>query len=160
MRISDPVLGLLLLVGGVILAVAAQGYPNLANQVYGASTFPFLVGLGFVVLGAILLARALLRGPAGVLRAPVVLEGWGRSRASWLRLGLVLALVVAYVVLSPALGFLLAGGGLLLGLLLVFRVRWWVALAVSVPAVFAFAQVFGGLLRVPLPRAAWLAGVW
>lgn len=159
MRISDLVLGILLLLAGVTLALAARSYPNLPTQAYGAATFPFAIGLGLALLGAILIGGALLRGE--VRGQPLVaLEGWGRERAAWMRLGLVLGLVAAYVVLSPTLGFLLGAGGLLLGLLLVFRVRLWLALVVTLPAVLAFAQVFGGLLRVPLPRSALLGGLW
>lgn len=159
MRIGDLFIGLLLLAGGAVLALAARAYPNLPNQAYGAATFPFFIGLGLAGLGVLMVAGG-LRANGLRIGAPVVFEDWGRSRGSWLRLGAVIGLVLAYVWLSPVAGFLPAAGVLLLGLMLVFRTPLWLAVLVSVPAVFAFAQVFGGLLRVPLPRSAWTVGLW
>ena len=158
MRLSAHALGLLMLLGGAWLALAARAYPDLPNQAYGAATFPFVVGLAMAGLGVAMLWGAFREpGRSGPI---LTLAGWGRDAGSWMRLTLTVALVAAYVALAPSLGFLLAGGGLLLGLLLVFRVAPLLAIAVTPPAILAVAWAFGTLLRVPLPRSALLAGWW
>lgn len=148
MRLSDLTLGLLLLIAGAALSLTARAYPDLPNQSYGASTFPFAVGLALLVLGAIFCAGVIARRERA---RPVVLVDWGRNRASWVRLGLVLGLVTFFVIFSPLLGFRIAAGLMLLGLLLTFGTPIRTALIVTVIAVIGIEQVFGGVLRVPLP---------
>ena len=159
MRLSDTLLGLLLLAGGIVLAYVAAGYPNLPNQGYGAATFPFVIGLGLAGLGAVMLALA-LRDGARRSEPLVALVEWGRSPASWARLVASVGLVLAYVWLAPTLGFLLAGTGLLLGLLVTFRAPPVTSLLVAPLATLVIAWAFGTLLRVPLPRSQVLAGWW
>ncbi len=155
MRLSDLTLGLLLLVAGAALSLAARAYPDLPNQSYGASTFPFAVGLALFLLGAIFCAGVIARRERV---PPIVFVAWGRNRASWVRLVLVLGLVTFYVMLSPLLGFRIGAGLMLLGLLLTFGTPVWTALIVTVIAVVGIEQVFGGILRVPLPLGTLFQG--
>jgi tripartite-type tricarboxylate transporter receptor subunit TctC len=64
----------------------------------------------------------------------------------------VLAAVVFYLLAAEALGFLLTATVLLGGVLLLFRVRPWMAVAIAVTASVVLYQVFAVMLRVPLPR--------
>ncbi len=155
MRFSDLTLGLLLVIAGAALSLGSTAYPDLPNQSYGASTFPFAVGLALLLLGAIFLGGVILRREQA--RAVVFVE-WGRSPASWLRLALVLALVTFYVLLSPYLGFRIGAGLMLFGLLVTFRTPILTALIVTVVAVIGIEQVFGGILRVPLPTGSLVLG--
>jgi putative tricarboxylic transport membrane protein len=149
MRVNDAILGALFLAFGGALIATAQTFPPMHGQPYGASTFPTVVGAGFVVLSLFLILSGIgsWRETAGV-----TLSEWGRSPAAWLRLALIVALVLAYIVFSKDLGFLIAGAAVLFGMLLTFRTGPLIALAVAVAAVLVVQQVFGGLLRVPLPR--------
>lgn len=150
MRISDAALGVLLLLGGMALIAVAWSFPDLPGQDYGASTFPLAIGVGLVALGASAAWSAYRGASAEVLR----FEGWGRDAGSWLRLGLAVALVLGYILLSPLFGFLLTGGALLLGLLLTFRAPLLASVIVTPVAILVVWWVFNGLLRVPLPTAS------
>lgn len=165
MRLSDLAIAALLLIGGAALAIGAWGYPNLPMQAYGAATFPLAIGFGMIGIGAALaLADLRARARAGAAGAPrppfAALEGWGRHPGSWARLALTLGLVVAYLALAPLFGFLLAGGALLLGLMLTFRTPLLHAALVTPLAIAAVSWAFGSLLRVPLPRSSLFAGFW
>ena len=149
MRINDAIVGALCLVFGLAVVAAAQTFPPMHGQPYGASTFPTLIGAGFAVLGLFLIVTGVgsWRETAGV-----TLTEWGRSPAAWLRLALMIGLVLAYILFSKDLGFLIAGAAVLFGMLLTFRTHPLTALAVAVAAVIVVQQVFGEVLRVPLPR--------
>ena len=161
MRVGDLVLGVLLLIGGGALAFASTAYPNLPTQSYGGATFPFAIAVGFMGLGvAMLISHLAASNRDGAGQPLLALTDWGRVPASWVRLVAILVAVPLYLLLSPSLGFLLAGGGLLFALLLIFRTHPLLAALVAPVAVMAMGWLFGTLLRVPLPRSALLQGFW
>ena len=147
MRISDAALSVLLLLSGVALVAVSWSFPDLPGQDYGASTFPLAIGAGLLALG--------VAGAISAFRAEretaVRFEGWGLDPGSWLRVMVLLALVVGYILLSPLFGFLLTSGALLFGLLMTFRAPLLVSAVTTPVAIAAVWWVFDGLLRVPLP---------
>ena len=147
MRVSDAALSVLLLLGGVALVAVSWSFPDLPGQDYGASTFPLAIGVALFGLGVAAAVVALRAGRVTMVRW----EGWGLDAGSWLRLAVLLALVVGYILLSPVVGFLLTGGALLFGLLMTFRAPLLVSAATTPVAIVAVWWVFDGLLRVPLP---------
>lgn len=155
MRAGDGVIGALAVCLGLALTLGGWSLPNLPNQSYGAATFPTAIGIALMALGAVM-------GLSGAARAgafTVTLEGWGRLPSAWARLAAVLVLVILYVIFCDRLGFLIAGTGLVFGLMLAFRTPVLPALVIAPVAAYAVAWSFGNLLRVPLPRGI-LSGLW
>jgi len=66
--------------------------------------------------------------------------------------------VVAFLVSVDLVGFFAAASGLLFVVLLRFGSSWLQAASIALLASAAVQLVFGGLLRVPLPRGLWLDG--
>ena len=158
MRLTDTAIGLLLLVCGIALTLAAWAYPDMPGQDYGAATFPLAIGAGMAALGLVSAWTGIRGGHARGIGRIVRLHDWGLVPASWLRLAGVILLVVGYILLVPLFGFLLTGGALLFGLLMAFRAPILLSIVTTPLAVLAVWWVFDGLLRVPLPNAAILTG--
>ena len=153
MRLTDTAIGLLLLVCGIAVTLAAWAYPDMPGQDYGAATFPLAIGAGMAALGLVSAWTGIRNRQGGASRV-VSLHDWGLVPASWLRLAGVILLVAGYILLVPLFGFLLTGGALLFGLLMTFRAPLLLSIAVTPLAILAVWWVFDGLLRVPLPNAA------
>ncbi|MFB3078593.1 MAG: tripartite tricarboxylate transporter TctB family protein, partial [Lysobacterales bacterium] len=71
-------------------------------------------------------------------------------------LAFVVGCIVLYLVLAEFVGFIVTAAALLVLLFWRLRVRWIVALPVSLVLVPLLYQVFAVYLRVPLPRG-WLS---
>lgn len=157
MKVNDAVSGALLLAFGLAVIIVSWSFPTLPNQVYGAATFPILIGAGLVAVSLAMIVR----GVAEWRTVPgVALTDWGRSAGAWLRLGLTILLVVGYILFSARLGFVPTAFLILITLFAALGVRWFVALPVAALATLAIQQAFGVLLRVPLPRGEFLSFLW
>ena len=157
MRVTDLTLGLLTLLGGVAIYISAMGFNVIPGQAYGAGTMPRAIALVTALTGAFIAGKAVWAGERvpGLHRAD-----WTRNGAMVLRLVAVLALIVAYIVLSPVVGFLPTAFCVMLLAMLILGVRWPVATIVSALAALAIQQSFGKLLLVPLPRTEFLTFLW
>jgi tripartite-type tricarboxylate transporter receptor subunit TctC len=109
---------------------------------YGPYVFPYALagGMAAVVLG--LLASGGLRRSEDA--EPITRGGLARIAAA-------VVAIVGFVALLDEVGYVISGFALLLVLLLALRVRWPVALVVSLVVVPLSYQVFAVGLRVPLP---------
>ncbi|GGF83759.1 tripartite tricarboxylate transporter TctB [Azorhizobium oxalatiphilum] len=147
MRVNDLILAIMVIVGGVALAAAASRLPPIPGQAYGAEVFPLLTAVGLILCGFALGAQA-LRSGAG----PAIALGWARERAALMRAAAPVAAVIAYMLLAPRLGFVLATALMTGGLFVLLRVRVVVAipLAIVVAVITYYSFAYG--LRVPLPR--------
>ncbi|MCP8689497.1 tripartite tricarboxylate transporter TctB family protein [Marinobacterium sedimentorum] len=146
MRINDWFLGLLLAALGVATLVAAQAFPTIPRQEYGAGTFPAIIGSLMTALGSLLVLSG--------CRQHMPFFSW-HSKVSLSRsfacFAAVIAFVLAYLLLTPLLGFPIVAP-----VLLALMIGWlsggrWV-MAVSVATVMS-AMVwlaFAELLHVPL----------
>lgn len=147
MKLSDAVLGVLVMLGGAALAWHAQSFPRTPVQAYGPGFFPTLLGLSLVLCGALLAARGL-----GARQPVLALDAWARSPAAWLRIALVPGVVLAYLALAPRAGFL-AAAALPTFLMLAFLTRRPVlSAAVAAGTAASMWLVFAEILLVPLPR--------
>lgn len=134
--------GALFVALGVAAALLAAGYQE------ASAAFPMALGTVLAGLGALLLARALVRAPT----TP-------RSLADRpLPLAIAVAATAAYIAAVPALGFFTASVLLLVALPVALGLRRPVLVALAT-ALFATLVwfVFTVILEKPLPREIWAA---
>jgi putative tricarboxylic transport membrane protein len=148
MKISDAILGAVLLLLGVTILVHVQSFPKIPGQQVGPALMPGTISVGLVVCGVLL-----------------VISGWRKratepwtETADWMRSGrhlLAFAAIVggiaAYVWLAQPLGFLVVGPVLLVVWFVILGIRPLPAAAIAVIAALVIWFAFYKLLRVPLP---------
>jgi putative tricarboxylic transport membrane protein len=148
LKINDAVFGALLILLGIAVLVAVQGYPRIPGQNVGPSLFPGMVATVLVVCGALLVVSGIrARHDAGWLAA----LPWLRSPPHVARFAVIVGAVVAYILLAGSLGFLIVAPLALLAMFLAFGVRPVTAVVVALVASVLIWYAFYKLLRVPLP---------
>ena len=148
----DGVAGLILLAISLVLLVQSFQLPSLPIVPVGPGFYPRIVLTFMAAASALLVVQDLLRPPAAAEDA--------RPRRNYRLVGIAFAIVGAYVVLLPLLGFRLATvlfvGALQAGLEWPRTARRWLALAaIAVGTAAASYLVFERYLLVLLPRGAW-----
>ncbi|MBD2750449.1 tripartite tricarboxylate transporter TctB family protein [Microvirga sp. BT688] len=146
MRINDAIIGAVLLAFAIAMFAYARTLPAIPGQEYGAAVFPVLVAMGLAGCGVVLIASGVRHW-----QGAVAWSDWAQTHHAWVRLVVIFALILAYIVVAPALGFVPTSIAILLVFLLMMGVRWWIAAAVAIAATILVQQTFVGLLRVPLP---------
>jgi putative tricarboxylic transport membrane protein len=145
MRVNDAITGFALLAFAIATFAYARTLPAIPGQDYGAAVFPMLVAAGLAGCGALLIASGLRHW-----QGAVVWDDWARTHHAWTKVAVVFALVLAYILAAPAVGFVPMSVLILLIFMVMMGVRWWIAAAVAVVATVLIQQTFGWL-RVPLP---------
>lgn len=146
MKISDAVMGGLLLVLAAAIGVYVSSFPRMPGQRYGAALFPGMIAAGFAACGVLLLARG-LRGKAPSFEfAP-----WTRDWTTAANFALVCGSLLFYIFASDTLGFMVTGTLLLFVLFLKLGVRLSVSVGVAPIAALMIHLLFYKLLKVPLP---------
>jgi putative tricarboxylic transport membrane protein len=145
MRVNDAITGFALLVFAIATFAYARTLPAIPGQDYGAAVFPMLVATGLAGCGALLIASGLRHW-----QGAVVWDDWARTHHAWTKVAVVFALVLAYILAAPAIGFVPMSVLILLIFMMMMGVRWWMAAGVAVVATVLIQQTFGWL-RVPLP---------
>ena len=147
MRLNDALLGAILLGFAGWVWWLTGFFPAFPGQDYGPNLFPRILAAGIAACGAALVLRgARARGPL------LVLEGWTREPARLVSFLLMPGAVLAYILVSDALGFIPTAFAILLILALWFRARPVVALPVAAGMTLLVHWFFAGLMRIPLPR--------
>lgn len=143
----------LLVLGAIALwqAYGISGFDKLSSP----GVFPMLAS-GVMLTSAFVIVREIHSRPSSPnQRMTSVLPG---------RLLLMTALLFAYALLMPRLGFLAASGLFLFSSLSwLWRRPWWAALGVALFSLLAVHLLFRRLFQVVLPQGAfdrWLAGVF
>jgi cell division protein FtsW (lipid II flippase) len=72
---------------------------------------------------------------------------------NWGQTIIVVAVLIAYCLVLPKLGYLLATFGLMLVLFTLGKMKFWVVIPCSLLAVLLTYGLFDYLLRIPLPRS-------
>jgi putative tricarboxylic transport membrane protein len=147
MRFSDALSGILTIILGVAVVVAARGFPPAPGQPIGPSYFPIVIGCGLVGFGA-WLAAASFRTSSGPW---IELDAWARRPRMALNFALVVGDLVVYALVVDWLGFFLTGILFLSVLFMAFGVSHSRILPVAVVVTFLIHYGFYTLLRVPLP---------
>ncbi|WP_192035648.1 tripartite tricarboxylate transporter TctB family protein [Halomonas sp. YLGW01] len=146
MRTSDAVSGAMAAALGAALIVAAADLSPLPRQVYGAGTFPKVVGGLLLLMGSLLVIKGIRqRQPWCRWTGKVALRPFLKGLTA------VVASAVAYILLVPVLGFPLVAFGILWLLFQVYYRRGGVRSAlIAALATAAIWGLFAQLLHVPL----------
>lgn len=138
----------------VLLAAAvlwsARSFPAVPGQDLGAGFLPMLVGAGLLLCGLGLLWRS-WQGTAYADSGATSSTAPRAARRDIASAALVIGVVLAYLLLSDVLGFLLLAPPGLLLLFMAFGVRPLPAVLWAVGGAVLVHLVFYKLLRVPLP---------
>ena len=146
MKVSDAVMGGLLLVLAAAIGVYVSGFPGMPGQRYGAALFPGMIAAGFAVCGVLLARARAAREGAAFEFAP-----WTREGPLAANFALVCGALLFYILASETLGFMVTGTLLLLVLFLKLGVRLSVSVVVAPSAALVIHLLFYKLLKVPLP---------
>lgn len=149
MRANDTLAGTVMIIAAGVMIYLTLDFPPFPGQKYGPSLFPRILGTGLVLCGLLLIARGLI----AKRREPMLrLAGWTQNAEQLQSFLLVVGLIVAYILVSEQIGFLIVAFVLLTILFLWFRARPMLALPVAAIATWTIHYFFSSLMRVPLPR--------
>jgi len=146
MKLNDAVFGGLFLVLAIAVLVNARSFPTIPGQQIGPGAFPTVLASILAVCAVILIVRGLRSSQRWV--QPGL---WMRSPQHILRFVAVLGALLFYIAAASFLGFIPTAVILMLGLLLVFGVRWPIAAATALASTLVIHAIFYKLLKVPLP---------
>jgi putative tricarboxylic transport membrane protein len=148
MRFNDAILGVVFLALSAFVIQSAAGFHTPPGQKFGPGFFPTIVAsvMGLAAIGLILKGIAFRRGAR-----LVDLDPWLSSPRLILQGVAVFAFLLAYLLLSEGLGFLIVAPLLLWALIWLLWGRPLAALAIAAGARFASHQLFVQILLVPLP---------
>jgi putative tricarboxylic transport membrane protein len=145
----NVVASLFLIIVGIVTILGSNGLAIGTIRDPGAGFFPFLGGIGLVVLSLILLVQALRGRSMGVQRFGELL------RPCILVIGL-----LAYALLFDPAGYIITTIVLSVVVLLILEEKsWWVVGGVSVLIAVGTYFLFDRLLQTPLPTGI-LGKVW
>ena len=147
MRLNDTLSGLLLVIFGIAVAIAAAAFPESGGQMIGPGMFPSIIGVGMTLSGGVLAWSGRKVRDARWLS----FEEWVAEPRMALNAALVVGALIFYALAVDTMGFFVTAFVFLAVLFLAFGVsrRWIAPLAVAVTLGLHFA--FYSLLRVPLP---------
>ena len=148
MRLNDTLLGAIFLALAVGMIAMAQGFHTPPGQKFGPGFFPTIIGsvMGVAAIGLILKGLVNREG-----RGWIDLDPWFSSPRLLLQGASVFVFLIAYLLLSEDLGFLIVAPILLWALIwLLWGNPLW-ALLIALLASFVIHQFFVQVLLVPLP---------
>lgn len=152
MKLNDALWGALLMLLGGTLLVHVQGFPRIPGQSVGPGLFPGILGVGFAVCGAILVARGLkARAADAADTAWLRLPEWAHAPRQVLGFAVLVAVNLLYLLAVDRLGFVLTGTVYLAALMWVLEVRASRVVPIALVLTLAIHFCFYKLLRVPLP---------
>jgi putative tricarboxylic transport membrane protein len=152
-------------IAGVVLLALAAGYYRMAvsiprsqlSDVVGASSFPVLLSAALATLSVILILVGVFR------KAPTVSAEESAKKAAgevhgFVRAGGTLAIGVAFLMVLPYAGYIVAVAALLAAMVLYLHEPWSARVAIIAAAggIF-FWLMFRGLFAIPVPRGLWPA---
>jgi putative tricarboxylic transport membrane protein len=148
MRFNDSIFGVLLIAFAIAEIAYTRTFPSLYGQVYGPDLFPILIGVGFLITGAVLTVRGfMLRAVAPLIE----LGTWAADRRSLINFALVLLALLFYIAASDWLGFILTAFIIMLVLLKSFGSGMASAVVIAAVTTLCIHTLFARVLLVPLP---------
>lgn len=158
MRFNDAAIGAALLLLAASILFMTRDYPQMPGQHYGPALFPNLIAFGLGACGLVLVVSGLKRLR---LHPWLDFDEWTRAPGHLTDVALVLLGLVAYILLSDLLGFLVIGTALMTLWIVRFRNgRVLSSLAIAVAAVLVIDYAFRHILLVPLPLGPLAGVIW
>jgi putative tricarboxylic transport membrane protein len=148
MRLNDAIFGVLLIVFAIAEIAYTRTFPSLHGQAYGPDLFPILIGVGFLITGAILTVQGLAQRAGQPL---VEVGAWAADRRNVVNFALVLLALLFYIAASDWLGFILTAFVIMLVLLKSFGSGMVTALVIAALTTLGIHTLFARILLVPLP---------
>jgi len=148
MRLNDAVFGILLIVFAIAEIAYTRTFPSLHGQAYGPDLFPIIIGVGFLITGAILTVQGLAQRAAQPL---LDLGPWADDRRNVVSFALVLLALLFYILASDWLGFVLTAFIIMVVLLKSFGSGLITAVVVAALTTLGVQALFARVLLVPLP---------
>ncbi|HTP72869.1 MAG TPA: tripartite tricarboxylate transporter TctB family protein [Burkholderiaceae bacterium] len=148
MKLNDAVFGALFLALSLLVLWTIQGYPKIPGQNVGPAAFPGIAASVLALCSLLLIVQG-VRSRAGT---PWFQRGeWTSRPPQLIAFAVTLGGLLLYVLASDRIGFIATGIVMLGSLMLALRVRWPMALIVSVVSTVVIHVAFYKGLRVPLP---------
>lgn len=147
MRFNDAVFGILLIAFAIAEIAYTRTFPSLYGQAYGPNLFPILIGVGFLITGAILTVRGFALRAEGL----VEIGAWAADRRNVVNFALVLLALLFYIAASDWLGFIPTAFLIMLVLLKSFGSGLVAAVVIAALTTLGIHALFAEILLVPLP---------
>lgn len=157
MRFNDAIVGAVLLLLAAAVLWLTRGFPQMPGQHYGPALFPTIIAFGLAICGLVLVLSGLRRLGS---HPWLDFDPWTRTPGRLLDVAIVLLGIVAYILLSDLLGFLIISTALLTVWMVRFRGRVASSLAIAVAASLLIDYGFRKLLLVPLPLGPLVGVMW
>ncbi|MDT1062822.1 tripartite tricarboxylate transporter TctB family protein [Paracoccus sp. CPCC 101403] len=157
MRLGDRALGVLTLLGGIAMFIAARQFSPIPGQKYGAETLPTVIAGLAVIVGIWLIVQGLATERGAPLATAL---DWAGEPRTWAKLGATALLILAYILTVDWLGFTIASLVLVAAMMLLTGTKPLPALLISLVTVVVVQFAFGKMLLVPLPRGEFLSLPW
>jgi putative tricarboxylic transport membrane protein len=151
MKFNDAILGAIFIVIAALMIQQSFSFPGFPGQDYGPNLFPRIIAGGIILCSVLLIIRG-LRIRAATGQAWLAFDDWTRVPRHLISFFLIIGAMLAYILISDTLGFIITAFVLQLGLFLWFSVRPVTAVVVAVVSTLVVQYFFASLLRVPLPR--------
>ncbi|MBL8571864.1 MAG: tripartite tricarboxylate transporter TctB family protein [Phreatobacter sp.] len=148
MRFNDAILGAIFLALALGMIALTQGFHTPQGQKFGPGFFPTIVASVMAVAAIGLIVKGLVNRAA---HPWIELDPWFSKPRLVLQGASVFGFLLAYLLFSEELGFLVVAPVLLWGLIWLLWGHPFVALAVAVASSFVIHQFFVQVLLVPLP---------
>jgi putative tricarboxylic transport membrane protein len=148
MGIKDLIGGGIFTALGIFIFILTLRFPSLDGNHPGPGLFPTILAVLFVFFGGIVLYRGLK--PA---KETGIQESGGEDLPGqdYYNPLFVLLLIIAYMLLSNWLGFLITSFFVMLLMMIKLRVSLWKSAVISVLMTLFVNIMFAKILRVPLP---------
>ena len=150
MRVSNTVIGLLLIIFACIVLVHVQSFPKLDNGYPGPALFPEVLSMLFIFCGIGLIIQG-IRNRERLLKYDL----GAVTLAGWLNIAFVLGTIVCYIFLVEYVGFLIFSFVILMILMKWLKVKLLSSLVMSTTVTLAIYLLFAKILLVPLPWGLW-----
>jgi putative tricarboxylic transport membrane protein len=149
MRLNDAVFGVLLIVFAIAEIAYTRTFPSLHGQAYGPDLFPVVIGVGFLIAGAVLTIRGLAQRAGG--HSLLEVGAWADDRRNVVNFALVLLSLLFYILVSDWLGFIPTSFIIMLVLLKSFGGGLVTSVVVAAVTTLGVQALFARVLLVPLP---------
>lgn len=147
MKAHDTIVGMVFLCAGTFVAAYAHGLTPPRHLTYGPGFFPFLVGVGLMLVGG----GIALQGIRTFRTQPLaVAPDWIGSRRKFIRFWILPLGIVFYMVAVEPLGFLATATLLLVAIMKTSGVSVGQSVAVGFIVALVVNLAFASFLHVPL----------